>query len=80
VIVNIIRQTFPLINKEWVYVDPTCGDWFVDFTKEEGLYREYGILDSNQHFFYNMTLGSYQMFSQYGEIDHWYAEQYGINY
>lgn len=65
---------FPTYEDGMVYVDPTSGDCFVNFTKEVGEYETYGVIDSNVHGFYNMTLASYYMYSQNGQIDYWYAQ------
>jgi hypothetical protein len=62
---------FPTYQDGMVYVDPTTGDCFVNFSKGMGEYMTYGMTDSNIHGFYNMTLSSYHMYSHNGEIDYW---------
>lgn len=47
---------FPTIQDGWVFVDATCGDWWVEMELGEGRYRSYDMVNPNKHWFYDETL------------------------
>jgi hypothetical protein len=47
---------FPTVEDGEVYVDATCGDWWVDMEYGQGNYDSYSMTDDNWHWYYDMTL------------------------
>jgi hypothetical protein len=52
---------FPTSEGE-IYVDATCGDWWVELIYGEGNYKSYSMTDPNIHWFYGETLTGYGIY------------------
>lgn len=56
-----VIAAFPTLQDGWVFVDCTCGDWWVDMNYGEHQYRSYSMENPNSHWFYNETLVGYSI-------------------
>jgi hypothetical protein len=53
---------FPTIEDGEVFVDATCGDWWVEMNYGEGNYKSYSMTNPDVHWFYGDTLLGYGIY------------------
>jgi hypothetical protein len=53
---------FPTVEDGEVFVDATCGDWWVEMNYGEGNYKSYSMTNPDVHWFYGDTLLGYGIY------------------
>jgi hypothetical protein len=53
---------FPTLEDGEVFVDATCGDWWVEMNYGEGNYKSYSMTNPDVHWFYGDTLTSFEIY------------------